>query len=132
MIALGRPSPLACHGAAVRYLLPFYRAVASTKQRIKGFPMENLEEIDVETRLKNIETVLFDDDTNLGEALNITYVTLQESLILVGDFAHDLCALAEELMTGIGRMVPDEYSAARAAMTKPPDLKIVEDEDTPA
>jgi hypothetical protein len=35
-------------------------------------------------------------------------------------------------MTGIGRMVPDEYSAARAAMTKPPDLKIVEDEDTPA
>jgi hypothetical protein len=91
-----------------------------------------MEEIDVETRLINIEKILFDGDSNIGEALNVTYVTLQETLIAVGDFAHDLSTLAAGFMTTMADMVPDEYNAARAALTAPPDLKLVEDEDTPA
>ena len=88
-----------------------------------------MEEIDVETRLTNIEKTLFDGDSNLGEALNVTYVTLQETLIAVGDFAHDLVGLAGSLMTLMGDMVPDEYTAARAEITAPTHLKLVEDED---
>ena len=94
--------------------------------------MESMEEMDVETRLTNIEKILFDGDSNIGEALNVTYVTLQEMLIAVGDFAHDLVGLAGSLMTMMGDMVPEEYTAARAAITAPPDLKLVEDEDAPA
>jgi hypothetical protein len=88
----------------------------------------NNKEIDMETRIKNIENVIFDGEQHLGEALNITYVTLQESLLAVGDFGHDLSALASELMTAIGNLIPDEYTAARAAASAPPDLKLV-DED---
>ena len=94
--------------------------------------MESMEEIDVETRLTNIEKILFDGGSNIGEALNITYVTLQETLIAIGDFAHDLSALSGGLMTALGGLVPDEYTSARAAATAPPDLKLVEDEDAPA
>ena len=91
--------------------------------------MTNNKEIDVETRLKNLEKVIFDGEQHLGEALNITYVTLQESLLAIGDFGHDLSELASEFMTAIGNLIPDEYTAARAALSAPPDLKLV-DEDT--
>ena len=54
---------------------------------------------DIETRLETLENIVLSDGQNIGEALGITYVTIQESLVRIGDFAHDLPLVAQNLIT---------------------------------
>lgn len=82
----------------------------------------------IETRLETLENIVLSDGQNIGEALGITYVTIQESLVRIGDFAHDLTLVAQNLMTSMGELVPDEYTRMRVEATAPPDLTVIEGE----
>ena len=90
--------------------------------------MEEQKKSDIETRLETLENIVLSDGQNIGEALGITYVTIQDSLVRIGDFAHDLTLVAQNLMTSMGELVPDEYTRMRVEATSPPDLTVIEGE----
>lgn len=88
--------------------------------------MEKQKKSTTETRLETLENIVLSDGQNIGEAIGITYVTIQESLVRIGDFAHDLSTVAQNLMTSMGELVPDEYTRMRVEATAPPDLTVID------
>ncbi len=103
-----------------------FLSVPSPPHPKKGDSVGQETQSNLETRIQKIEEIVLQTDgPHIGEALGITYATIQECLISVGDFAHDLSALSQNLMGAMGELVPEEYATKRAEVTAPPDLTVI-------